>query len=62
MSKYAYVLFYKRRPTVHSLQTDFEPVVTQEETEVIEERAKASLADVDENELDWKDMLINVHV
>ena len=53
MSKYAYVLFYKRRHVVHSLQTnDFEPIVTGEETEEVEERRKANLEDVDENELD----------
>lgn len=53
VSKYAYVLFYKRRHAVHSIQTnDFEPIAAREETEEIEERTKPSLEDVDENELD----------
>ena len=54
MSKYAYVLFYKRRHAASNqwLQTDFKPVATPKEPEAVEERPKASLEDVDEDELD----------
>lgn len=52
VSKYAYVLFYKRRHTVDVLQTDAEQVAAQEEMENVEERTKANQEDVDENELD----------
>lgn len=64
VSKYAYVLFYKRRHTASNqwLQTDFEPGATPKEPKEVEERLKASLEDVDEDELDWKEILINVHV
>lgn len=48
VSKYAYVLFYKRRPTVTGLA---KPVAKQVPQYVVETR-KASLEDVDENELD----------
>lgn len=53
VSKYAYVLFYKRRHALRSLKTDFKPTYSEGEIlEENEERAKASLEDVDENELD----------
>lgn len=52
MSKYAYVLFYKRRHTVDVLQTVAEQVAAQEEMENVEERTNANQEDVDENELD----------
>lgn len=50
VSKYAYVLFYKRRPTVTGL---VKPVASLKKVpqQVVETR-KASLEDVDENELD----------
>ncbi|XP_078372001.1 ubiquitin carboxyl-terminal hydrolase 19-like isoform X3 [Oculina patagonica] len=49
VSKYAYVLFYKRRPTITDLVN---PVVSLKQTQQATETTKASLEDVDENELD----------
>ena len=49
MSKYAYVLFYKRRPGVNDL---IKQPVAQELTRQPAEIRKPSLEDVDENELD----------
>lgn len=49
VSKYAYVLFYKRRPTITGLVN---PVVSPRQTQQVAETQKASLEDVDENELD----------
>ena len=54
ISKYAYVLFYKRRSSTLSLQTHFEPGATLEELAEIEKLDRVLLEDIDENELDWK--------
>lgn len=54
ISKYAYVLFYKRRSSTLSLQTHFEPGATPEELAEIEKLDRVLLEDIDENELDWK--------
>lgn len=54
VSKYAYVLFYKRRHTVHdSIQTETElPYLERQMPKEIGGSRKASFEDVDENELD----------
>ena len=54
VSKYAYVLFYKRRHTVHdSIQTETElPYLERQVPKEIGGSRKASFEDVDENELD----------
>lgn len=52
ISKYAYVLFYKRRSSTLSLQTHFEPGATPEELAEIEKLDRVLLEDIDENELD----------
>jgi len=49
VSKYAYVLFYKRRPGVTGL---VKQPAAQELTQQPVETRKPSLEDVDENELD----------
>ena len=55
MSKYAYVLFYKRRPTANDFVKQLSTLEQAEEAEEAEEAVdtkEESLEDIDENELD----------
>lgn len=53
MSKYAYVLFYKRRPTVNDFVKQLSTLEQAEEAEQAVDTKEESLEDIDENELDW---------
>lgn len=52
MSKYAYVLFYKRRPTANDFVKQLSTLEQAEEAEQAVDTKEESLEDIDENELD----------
>lgn len=53
MSKYAYVLFYKRRPTANDFVKQLSTLEQAGEAEQAVDTKEESLEDIDENELDW---------